>query len=56
MALQAVRAVNSLELLVKSGFTSAVSAGAPFAIDASMKVAIEQGLIKGRAWSPAAAT
>ena len=47
MALQAVRAVNSLELLVHSGFTSAVSAGAPFAIDASMKVAIEKGLITG---------
>jgi imidazolonepropionase-like amidohydrolase len=47
MALQAIRAVNSLELLLKSGFTSAVSAGAPFAIDASMKVAIDQGLIEG---------
>jgi imidazolonepropionase-like amidohydrolase len=46
-ALQAVRAVNSLGLLVTSGFTSAVSAGAPFAIDASMKVAIERGLIPG---------
>jgi imidazolonepropionase-like amidohydrolase len=47
MAMQAVRAVNSLELLVNSGFTSAVSAGAPFAIDASMKVAIDKGLIVG---------
>jgi imidazolonepropionase-like amidohydrolase len=47
MALQAVRAVNSLELLVECGFTGAVSAGAPFAIDASMKVAIERGLIRG---------
>ena len=47
MALQAVRAVNSLALLVESGFTSAVSAGAPFAIDASMKVAIDRGLIPG---------
>ncbi len=47
MGLQAVRAVNSLALLVESGFTSAVSAGAPFAIDASMKVAIERGLIPG---------
>jgi len=47
MALQAVRAVNSLELLVSSGFTSAVSAGAPYAIDASMKVAIDKGLIVG---------
>src|SRR5665213_692166 len=47
MALQAVRAVNSLELLLTAGFTSAVSAGAPFAIDASMKVAIDKGLIPG---------
>ncbi|HEX3980387.1 MAG TPA: amidohydrolase family protein, partial [Acidimicrobiales bacterium] len=47
MAMQAVRAVNSLGLLVESGFTSAVSAGAPFAIDASMKVAIDRGLIAG---------
>ncbi len=47
MALQAVRAVNSLGLLLDSGFTSAVSAGAPFAIDASMKVAIDRGLIPG---------
>ncbi len=47
MALQAVRAVNSLGLLIESGFTSAVSAGAPFAIDASMKVAIDRGLIPG---------
>jgi imidazolonepropionase-like amidohydrolase len=47
MALQVVRAVNSLGLLVNSGFTSAVSAGAPFAIDASMKVAIDRGLVPG---------
>jgi imidazolonepropionase-like amidohydrolase len=47
MAMQAVRAVNSLELLVECGFTGAVSAGAPFAIDASMKVAIDRGLIRG---------
>ena len=47
MAMQAVRAVNSLGLLLESGFTSAVSAGAPFAIDASMKVAIDRGLIPG---------
>jgi len=47
MALQAVRAVNSLGLLLESGFTSAVSAGAPFAIDASMKVAIDRGIIAG---------
>jgi imidazolonepropionase-like amidohydrolase len=47
MALQSVRAVNSLGMLLDCGFTSAVSAGAPFAIDASMKVAIDRGLIPG---------
>jgi imidazolonepropionase-like amidohydrolase len=46
-ALQAVRAARNLELLLRSGFTGAVSAGAPFAIDASMKAAIAEGLIVG---------
>ncbi|HEY5110317.1 MAG TPA: amidohydrolase family protein [Acidimicrobiales bacterium] len=47
MAMQAVRAVRSLEKLVRAGFTGAVSAGAPFAIDASMKSAIDRHLILG---------
>ena len=46
-ALQAIRAAHHLELLLRSGFTGAVSAGAPFAIDASMKVAIAEGLFPG---------
>ncbi len=46
-ALQAVRAAHNLELLLRSGFTGAVSAGAPFAIDASMKAAIAEGLFPG---------
>ena len=46
-ALQAVRAAHHLEMLLRSGFTGAVSAGAPFAIDASMKTAIAEGLIVG---------
>ncbi len=46
-ALQAVRAAHHLELLLHSGFTGAVSAGAPFAIDAAMKIAIAEGLIAG---------
>ena len=46
-ALQAVRAAHHLELLLRSGFTGAVSAGAPFAIDASMKQAIAEGLFPG---------
>jgi imidazolonepropionase-like amidohydrolase len=47
MAMQVVRAVRNLERLVRAGFTGAVSAGAPFAIDASMKVAIDRHLIVG---------
>jgi imidazolonepropionase-like amidohydrolase len=46
-ALQAVRAARNLETLLRCGFTGAVSAGAPFAIDASMKQAIAQGLVQG---------
>jgi imidazolonepropionase-like amidohydrolase len=46
-ALQAVRAAHHLELLLRSGFTGAVSAGAPFAIDASMKMAIAEGVFPG---------
>ena len=46
-ALQAVRAAHHLELLLRCGFTGAVSAGAPFAIDASMKAAIVEGLFPG---------
>ena len=47
MAMQVVRAVRNLEKLVRAGFTGAVSAGAPFAIDASMKSAIDRSLIVG---------
>jgi len=47
MALQVVRAVRNLERLLLAGFTGAVSAGAPFAIDASMRVAIDRRLIPG---------
>ena len=47
MAMQVVRAVRNLETLVRAGFTGAVSAGAPFAIDASMKAAIDRRLIVG---------
>ena len=46
-ALQAVRAVNNLATVVRAGFTSAVSAGAPFAIDAAMVRAIAEGAIVG---------
>jgi imidazolonepropionase-like amidohydrolase len=46
-ALQAVRAAHHLQLLLQCGFTGAVSAGAPFAIDAAMKMAIGEGLFPG---------
>jgi imidazolonepropionase-like amidohydrolase len=46
-ALQAVRAAHHLELALRCGFTGVVSAGAPFAIDASMKTAIAEGLFPG---------
>jgi imidazolonepropionase-like amidohydrolase len=46
-ALQAVRAAGNLERLLRCGFTGAVSAGAPFAIDAAMKLAIAEGLFPG---------
>jgi imidazolonepropionase-like amidohydrolase len=46
-ALQAVRAVNNLERVLMAGFTSAVSAGAPFAIDAAMVRAIKEGALPG---------
>ena len=42
-ALQAVRAVRNLESVLRAGFTSAVSAGAPFAIDPALRRAINEG-------------
>src|SRR5580658_7518859 len=46
-AFQAVRAAANLQTALHCGFTGAVSAGAPFAIDASMKRAIAEGLFPG---------
>ena len=46
-ALQAVRAVTNLERVLMHGFTSVVSAGSPFAIDAAMRRAINEGAIVG---------
>jgi imidazolonepropionase-like amidohydrolase len=51
-ALQAVRAVKNLEKVLMSGFTSAVSAGAPFGIDGSMVQAIKEGAIAGPRFVP----
>lgn len=46
-ALQTLRAARHLKLALYCGFTGVVSAGAPYAIDASCKQAIEEGLIEG---------
>ena len=46
-ALQAVRAMYHLGLALQRGFTGVVSAGAPYSIDASCKIAIAEGLFKG---------
>jgi len=51
-ALQAVRAVRNLEGALRAGFTTAVSAGAPFAIDPAMRRAIEEGAIVGPRFTP----
>jgi imidazolonepropionase-like amidohydrolase len=45
--MQAVRAAKNLELALMSGFTGAVGAGVPHEIDASMKRAIDEGVIAG---------
>ncbi|HTZ08839.1 MAG TPA: amidohydrolase family protein [Acidimicrobiales bacterium] len=51
-ALQAVRAVRNLEGVLRAGFTSAVSAGAPFAIDPAMRRAIAEGAVHGPRFVP----
>ena len=49
---QALRAARNLETALQCGFTSAVSAGAPCDVDASMKRAINEGLIPGPRFVP----
>ncbi|HKX79933.1 MAG TPA: amidohydrolase family protein [Novosphingobium sp.] len=44
---QGFRAAQTLKLALESGFTGVVSAGAPLALDASLKMAVEHGLIPG---------
>ncbi|MDB5445903.1 MAG: amidohydrolase [Phenylobacterium sp.] len=45
--LQTLRAARHLELALEAGFTGVVSAGAPHAIDAALKAAVEEGTIRG---------
>jgi len=49
---QALRAARNLETALQCGFTGAVSAGAPCDVDASMKRAINEGLIPGPRFVP----
>ena len=51
-AMQAVRAAKNLELALMCGFTGAVGAGAAHEIDASMKRAIDEGVIPGPRFVP----
>ncbi len=46
-SLQAIRAADHVRLAVEAGFTGVIGAGAPYAIDASLKLAIEEGTIPG---------
>lgn len=46
-AVQTLRAADHLKKALYSGFTGVVSAGAPYAIDAACKQAIESGMIDG---------
>jgi len=45
--LQTLRAAEHLRLALDCGFTGVVSAGAPYAIDAALKLAVEEGTIPG---------
>jgi len=45
----ALAAARNAELLLRSGFTGAVGAGAPHNVDVALKEAIRQGLIQGAA-------
>jgi imidazolonepropionase-like amidohydrolase len=46
-ALQAIRATHNLRTTLDCGFTGAISAGVPHAIDAALKDAMAEGLIEG---------
>jgi imidazolonepropionase-like amidohydrolase len=46
-ALHVAHAIHNLGVTLDCGFTSAISAGAPYAIDASMKLAMDEGIVRG---------
>ncbi len=45
--LQALRSARHLGMALDAGFTSVISAGAPHGIDAALKQAVDQGMIRG---------
>ena len=47
MALHVAHAIANLGTTLSCGFTSAIGAGAPYAIDASMKLAMDEGIVSG---------
>jgi imidazolonepropionase-like amidohydrolase len=51
-ALQAIQAGRNLNLALQAGFTSVLSAGGPYNIDASLKIAVESGVISGARLMP----
>jgi imidazolonepropionase-like amidohydrolase len=46
-ALQTLRSARNLEKALDAGFTSVISAGAPHGIDAALRTAVDEGLIRG---------
>jgi imidazolonepropionase-like amidohydrolase len=51
-ALQAVRGARHLQMALDAGFTLAVSAGAPHAIDPALRQAVSEGLVNGPRFVP----
>jgi imidazolonepropionase-like amidohydrolase len=46
-ALQTLRSAQHLGMALDAGFTSVVSAGAPHGIDAALRTAVDEGMIRG---------
>ncbi len=46
-ALHAIRAADHIRMAMDAGFTGVIGAGAPYAIDTSLKMAVEEGTIPG---------
>ena len=46
-ALQTLRSASNLEKALDAGFTSVISAGAPHGIDAALRAAVDEGILRG---------